>query len=342
MDMKELLLKLTDTMSIAGFEYYDEDKLTEILSPYFDGHDYDSVGNHIFIRRCGKENAKKLMIDVHYDEVGLMVKNITKDGYLRVCSMGGTDARVYPASEVVVYGKEKMAGIVLTKPVELMTPDESGKLVATGDLLIDIGLTKEEAEEMAPIGTPIGYAYEPTELLGDLISIKGLDDKCSAVPVVDAISKLDMASLNCDIYFSFSAKEEVGHRAVASAAYRIEPDMAIVIDVTFGAVPGGDKSVEMELGKGLTLALTAHLDSSLADEMMNVAKKNEISLRPVVDGAGTGTHADILANCASGVPTVLISLPVWFMHAPIETLSMKDLESMSALLQAFITEKFSA
>ena len=342
MDMKEMLLALTDTMSVVGFEYYDEEKLTTLLSPYFDEHDYDPVGNHIFIRRCGKENAKRLMIDVHYDEVGLMVKDITKDGYLRVCSMGGTDARVYPASEVVVYGKEKMAGIVLTKPVELMTEEEKGKLVPTGEILIDAGLSKEEAEELAPIGTPIGYRYEPTALLGDLISVKGLDDKCAAVPVIDAISRLDMAALCCDIYFSFSAREEVGHRAVSAAAYRIAPDMAIVIDVTFGAVPGGDKNLEVELGKGLSLSLTAHLDAALAEAMLETAKKHEIPVRPVVEGTGTGTHADDIVYCAGGIPTVLISIPVWFMHAPIETLSMKDLGYMSDLLYAFITDKFGA
>ncbi len=340
MDIKELLLALTDTMSVVGFEYHDEEKLSALLLPYFDEHDYDAVGNHIFIRRCGKENAKKLMIDVHYDEVGLMVKDITKDGFLRVCPMGGTDARIYPASEVWVYGKEKLSGIVLTKPMELMSEEERGKLTPTSEMLIDVGLTKQEAEEMTPIGTPIGYVFEPMELLNGFISVKGLDDKCSAVPVVDAISRLDMHALNCDIYFSFSAREEVGHHAVTSAAYRIAPDMAIVLDVTFGAIPGGDKAAEIELGKGLAISLTAHLDAALADKLIETAKKHELALRPVVEGTGTGTHADDIVYCAGGIPTALLSIPVWFMHAPIETVCIDDLKTLSDLLYAFITDTF--
>lgn len=341
MDMKEMLLALTDTMSVVGFEYHDEEKLSALLLPYFDEHDYDAVGNHIFIRRCGKENAKKLMIDAHYDEVGLMVKDITKEGFLRVCPLGGTDARVYPASEVKVYGKETLSGIVLTKPQELMSEEEKGKLTPTSEMLIDVGLPKEEAAELVPIGTPIGYAFEPMTLLNGYFSVKGMDDKCSAVPVVDAISRLHMNDLNCDIYFSFSAKEEVGHRAVAAAAYRIAPDMAIVLDVTFGVVPGGDKTTEIELGKGLSISLTAHLDAALADSIIETTKKHELSLRPVVEGTGTGTHADAIVYCAGGIPTALLSIPVWFMHTPIETVCMDDLKTMSDLLYAFITDTFS-
>lgn len=190
MQTKQLLTDLCGLMSVVGFESYDEAALTRLVEPYFDEHEYDAVGNHIFIKRCGREKAGKLFIDAHYDEVGLLVKGITDDGHLRVCAQGGVDARILPASEVVVYGQKTLRGIVLTKPKELMTGDESSRLVPVTELLIDTGLGKEEAETQTPVGTPVGFEPEYTELAGGYLAGKGFDNKCSAAAVLAALSEL--------------------------------------------------------------------------------------------------------------------------------------------------------
>ena len=140
MEIKKLLTDLCSLMSVVGYEYHDGDKLTEIVAPYFDEHEHDSVGNHIFVKRCGKNDAKRLFIDVHYDEVGLMVKGITDGGHLRVCALGGLDSRILPASEVVVYGKETMPGIVLMKSAVTMNMKDKDKLTPVSELLVDVGL----------------------------------------------------------------------------------------------------------------------------------------------------------------------------------------------------------
>ena len=340
MEIKKLLTELCGLMSVVGFEYHDEEKLTALVAPYFDEHEYDTVGNHIFIKRCGKENAKRLFIDVHYDEVGLMVKGITDGGHLRVCMLGGLDARILPASEVIVYGKETLHGIVLMKPTVLMDGKEKEKLTAVPELLVDVGLTKAEAEELIPIGTPIGFEPAYTELRGGYIAGKGMDDKCCAIPVMAAVAVLDMKELDCDIYFSMSAREEVGHRAVSSAVFRIRPDAAIVLDVGFGLAPEGKKPDDADMKGGPIVTLSALLDKDFTDMVIETAKKAELPCQPIVDAATTGTHADEIVYAAGGTPTVLLGVPLWFMHTANETVALDDLKYTAKLLVAVIREKF--
>lgn len=340
MEIKKLLTELCGLMSVVGFEYHDEEKLTALVAPYFDEHEYDTVGNHIFIKRCGKENAKRLFIDVHYDEVGLMVKGITDGGHLRVCSLGGLDSRILPASEVIVYGKETLHGVVLMKPTALMDGKEKEKLTAVPELLVDVGLTKAEAEELTPIGTPIGFDPTYTELRGGYIAGKGMDDKCCAIPVMAAVAVLDMKELDCDIYFSMSAKEEVGHRAVSSAVFRIRPDAAIVLDVGFGLAPEGKKPDDADMKGGPIVTLSALLDKDFTDMVIATAKKVEIPCQPIVDATSTGTHADEIVYAAGGTPTVLLGIPLWFMHTANETVALDDLKYTAKLLVAVIREKF--
>ena len=340
MEQKELLFALVQTMSVVGFEHYDEEALTALVAPHFDAHEYDAVGNHIFIRRCGKENAPRVLIDTHYDEIGLMVKGITDRGFLRICKMGGVDARILPAAEVVVYGENKIPGIILTKPRELMEKEEYRRLVPLEELLVDIGMTKEEAEKAAPIGTPIGFDPHPAELVGGYVAGKGFDNKCSATAALIAIMGLDMTKLSCDIYFSMSAREEVGQKAVAAATYRIRPDMAIVLDVTFGNAPGSERICSSDMKGGPVVSLTATLDTALTELIVETAKKNEIPVQTVVEATRTSTHADDIYLCAGGIPTALVSIPVWFMHTANEVVHPDDMKHTSALLSAVLYKKY--
>jgi len=340
MEQKELLFALSEKMSVVGFEAYDEEALTALVAPYFDEHEYDVIGNHIFIRRCGKENAPRILVDTHYDEIGLMVKSITEEGFLHVCNLGGVDARILPASELVVYGKERIPGIVLTKPRELMSKEEKKKLVPIEELVVDIGMTKEEAELAAPIGTPVGFEPVCTELRTGYLAGKGFDNKCSAAAVIDALASLDMSGLSCDIYFSLSGREEVGHRAISSAVWRIRPDLALVLDVTFGNAPGSEKVCSADMRSGPVVSLTATLDTELTDFILETAKNHEIPVQTVVEAMSTSTHADDIYLASGGVPTALISIPVWFMHTANEMVHPDDMKASADLVTAVIKDKF--
>lgn len=341
MDVKKFSVSLCSLMSVSGFEYTEEDRLRELVMPYFDETESDSVGNHIFVLRCGKPSPKKLFIDAHYDEVGLIVKGICDDGMLRVCSIGGVDARLFPAADVVVYGKKRIPGVIAVKPGNLYKSGEKGKLVPVKELLVDTGYTKDEISALVGIGTPIGYAPVYSEMGGGkYICGKGLDDKICASSVVYAVSMLKRENLGCDIYFSMSSKEEVGHRAVSSAAFRIKPDYAIALDVTFGMAPGGDKETDMEMGGGAVITHSLITNKEFSDFIRSTAKENGLPFQSDVCPVRTGTHADDIAFVSGGIPTALVSIPIWFMHTAIETVCTDDIENTAKLLCRVIETKF--
>lgn len=149
-----------------------------------------------------------------------------------------------------------------------------------------------------------------------------------------------MSTIKCDIYFSMSAREEVGHRAVTAAAFRIRPDAALVLDVTFGFAPEGKKPGDSDMKGGPAVSLSAILDKSLTDFILDTAKEENIPVQTVVEATGTGTHADELVYAAGGIPTALIGIPIWFMHTANEILNLEDVESTARLVAAVIRRKF--
>lgn len=269
-----------------------------------------------------------------------MVKGITDEGFLRVCSVGGVDARIFPASELTVYAPEKeICGVVVKKAPHARTPDEAGKLTAVTNLLVDTGFSKAELEEMGiGIGTPLGMAKNYISLSDDVVSGQSFDNKSCCAAAVYAVSML--GDCGCDIYLSMSAKEEVGHRAASSAAYTVDPDYAIAIDVGLGLAPGGDKKSNPKLGEGACISVSAILDRKWTEQIREIAKKNEIPLQTIVEACGTGTHADEIEAVRLGIPTALLSLPINFMHTGVETLYMSDFEATAKLICAVINDKF--
>ncbi len=340
METKDLIFDVCSLMSINGYEYVDSEKLEKIVMPYFDECEKDSVGNHIFIKRCGRPDAKKLLIDTHYDEIGLMVKGITEEGFLRVCSVGGVDARLLPCADVTVYGRGKtMSGVALDKPNCIRKDDEKGKLTPVSDILIDVGLDKDEVAKYVETGTPVGFKAVYDTLGEDYLYGKSLDDKICSAAVIRAMQLLDKEKLAYDIYFSMSCREEVGHRAVSAATFRIEPDAAIILDVTFGMAPEGKKGSDMEMGGGPSVSISVILNKKLTDSIECVAKEKEIPYQMCLEGVDTGTHADDVAFIGRGVPTALLGIPIWFMHTPIETAKLDDFENTARLLAAILEKE---
>lgn len=340
MELKDLVFQICSLMSINGYEYSESEKLIELVGPLFDECQKDNVGNHIFIKKCGKPNAKKLFIDTHFDEVGLMVKGITKEGFLRVCSIGGVDARLLPGAELCVYGKTKvLAGIGVEKPSCIKSDDDKPKLTSVSDTLIDVGLPKDEVDKEIEIGTPVGFKPVYGELQNGYWYGKGMDDKVCAAAVVRAVEILDKDKMEYDLYFSMSCREEVGHRAVSAATYRIEPDAAIALDVTFGMAPDGKKGVDMKMGGGPVLSQSLILNQELYESIKCIADDKVIDYQVSLEGVHTGTHADDIAFVGRGVPTALISIPVYFMHTAIETVMDVDIENTAKLIAAILENK---
>ena len=176
MELKELIPAMAGLMSVTGYETYDSAALSALVAG-FDEDVTDTVGNRLLVRRCGRENAPRILIDTHFDEIGMLVREILEDGFLRVVNVGGLDLRTLPSAEVKIYGKRVLDGVIASTPPHLQSASEEKKLLPATEILIDTGYPKEELAELVRIGTPVGFAPRYEFLANERLVGKGLDNK---------------------------------------------------------------------------------------------------------------------------------------------------------------------
>ena len=340
MELKELVIGLSSLMSITGYETYERDRLTELIGGGFDESYADEVGNQIFIKKCGRENAPRILIDAHMDEIGMYITDILDGGFVRVVNVGGLDTRILSAARVVIYGKKKIIGVIGATPPHLQKAGDSKKLPEVTDLLIDTGYTKEQLEELVRIGTPVGFVPEYTELLCGNIAGKGFDDKACAACAVYGIAEVEREQLAGDVYLVLSAHEETDRNGGAmSAANRIDPDYAMVIDVNLGKTPETPKTETVVMGGGASLTYSAIVSKKLTKMTAGLAEAKEIKYQYSVSPAHTGTNTPSVALALAGIPVVDVGLPLASMHTYNEVVRLDDCESVAAIVREFISSK---
>lgn len=339
MTLKELIIALSGVMSVSGNERRGGQELDALVGEVFDEHRTDALGNHLFIKRCGRPNAPKILVDTHFDEIGMMVTAIKEGGFVSVTNIGGVDARILPAGEVILYGREPVYGVVAAKAPHLTTEIDRDKLLPLSDLLMDTGYEKEELEEICPIGTPVGFKPIYRELANERIAGKAFDDKaCGACAVfgIDAVAKRELAA---DVYLLFSAFEETGLTGARTAAFGIRPDYALVLDVTHAAVPEVKDRNLPELGSGIAVAVSPVTDRRLTTMTLDLCRAENIPYTLEPCPGQTGTNANVIGVAATGIPTVLCSLPLRSMHTSGEVISLDDARALCNIVSAFIKSK---
>jgi endoglucanase len=325
-------------MSIGGFERFERERLISLIGDEFDENYLDKVGNQIFVKKCGRDNAPKIMLDAHMDEIGMYVTEILDGGFLRVVNIGGIDTHILQASDVIIYGKEeRIFGVIASTPPHLASGDGK-KLPTIDELLIDTCLTKEELESKIRIGTPVGFAPKYTEILNNKIMGKSFDDKACAACAVFATVTTPREKLAGDVYVMLSCCEEVTNM-VAPGAYSINPDYAMSIDVNLGRVPGTKKEETVELAKGPSITISAVTDRKLTNMLVDAAKEKEIPYQISVSPTHTGTNAVSIQLAREGIPTVDVGLPLASMHTYNEIISLEDAKTLCDLVSAFITDE---
>lgn len=335
MNIKELTVSLCSLMSVSGSERYSKEKLNALIGDVFDEAYTDSIGNHIFVKRCGVENAAKILIDCHFDEIGMMVTSIKEGGFLSVTNVGGIDARLLQSGEVTVYGKEEIYGVFAATPPHLMTQENASKVKTIDTLYIDTGYTKEELEEIVNIGTPVGFRPKYTELLNDRLAGKSFDDKACGACAVCGIDSTDKEDMCADVYFVFSTREEIalaGH----TAAYSIDPDYALVVDVTHAYVPDMENKKYSEYGNGISIDMACATNRGLTKMAIELCREKNIKYSIKASPASTGTNANRIPNVRNGIPTVLVSLPIKNMHSANEVLDLNDSSELARFISEFI------
>lgn len=337
MELKELLFKLSETMSISGFEKYAADEICGLLSPFFDEYRMMPNGNQIYIKHSKKENAPKLLLDAHIDEIGMMVAEIKEGGFIRVSALGGIDTRILLAGEVIIYGSEPVYGIVCSTPPHLQKAGENTKLPQVNELIIDTGFTAEAlASKGVSLGTAVGFRPVNTELAGGFLSGKGFDNKCCVAAAAETMRLIGDEDTGWDIYLLCACREETGAAGAKTGAFDIYPDACIVLDVNLAFVPGTERHKTVKAGDGPSVSLSAVTDRSLTRAITDCAKSNGLRCQTVVEAADTGTDANAIPFIREGIPTAVVSVPLKNMHTYSEVISVEDVADTAKLLAAFI------
>lgn len=337
MDYEKLLRRLCGIMSISGNERSAFEEIKSLFSGEFDEIYCDAARNIVLVKRSGKSGVKKIMLDAHFDEVGMMVTGITDEGFLRVVSVGGIDRQLLPASEVWVYGREKIYGVFAATPPHLAKPGQENKTPEWRDLLIDIGCRdRKSAEQRVSIGDYVGYYYSGEELLNRRITGRGFDDKSCAAGLISAVCGVSREQLAYDVYITLSSGEEIGGGGAKCAAYSIKPELAIITDVNFAQTPGVSGEEGGKLGGGPMVSLSAVTDRVLTKNIIALADKNEISTSKTVEPTSTGTNASCVYCVDEGIPVAVVGIPLAGMHSYNELLSLDDAEAFIRLFAEIV------
>lgn len=338
MDTKDFLIKLSNTSSVSGCEENVSELISETFNPYADKIVKDKLNNLMCIKNGKSESDNvKIMLAAHADEIGLMVKDIDDNGFIYFTMVGGVDQRTLIASEVTIHGKEDLYGIIGSKPHYLQEASEKSNAKKMEDLIIDVGLGKEEVKEIVEIGDYISLRRKAENLISSILTGKALDDKAGIAVMYETAKEIDKLKHESDIYYVSTVQEEVGTRGAIVSAYSIKPDIAIVIDVGFGKTPELSKEDSIELGKGPAITLGGNVHPKLRKKIVEVAKEYNIPFQYEVEVGLTGTDARSILISRAGVPCVVISLPLKYMHTTVETIDMNDIKNSGKLIARFIS-----
>ncbi|MBE6720540.1 MAG: M42 family metallopeptidase [Ruminococcaceae bacterium] len=332
MTTEELLFRLTSAVGVSGAEENLKDVIGDLLS------DVGTVTtDHINNVYCTVGEGYHIMLDAHIDEIGLIVKDITDDGFIKIDKCGGVDNRMLLASEVSIWGKREVKGVISTLPPHLQK-DKDKKSLKFEEVAVDIGMTKAEAEKVIAAGDRITFKRNFTKLIGTQISSSVLDDRSGVAAIILAMHMLNDAP--CKVTAMFSSQEEVGGRGAAVGPFGKNVDEAIAIDVSFAYTPMCKKSDCGEIGKGPMIGFSPVLDREMSEKLVSVAESNNIPYQKEVMGGGhTGTNADEISLTESGIRTALVSIPEKYMHSPIEVVDTKDVENVAELLAEYIRQR---
>jgi putative aminopeptidase FrvX len=334
------LEKLSNACGIAGREEEVRGLMKKVLKPYVDELKEDNLGNVIGIKK-GKKKAPRVMLAAHMDEIGLLVKTISKEGFLQFAKIGGIDDRILLAQKVMVYTEKKpLDGIVGSKPPHIQKEEERKKAITCDKLFIDIGAEDEKAARRmgVKIGDPIGFDIKFARAGKDIVMGKAFDDRVGCAVMAETMKRL--RKTDCTVYAVGTVQEEVGLRGATTAAFGIHPDVGIALDVTVAGDIPGVKEVEAPIkirkGPSITVAdkgLITH--PKVLKLLIDAAEENKIPYQ-LETGLPGSTDAARISLTREGVPSGVISIPTRYIHSPASLLSLKDVENTVKLTVAAV------
>ena len=332
----ELLSEICRTPGAPGFEQKVRELVIRELKDHVDSIEIDNMGNVSALKK-GKAD-KRVMIGAHMDEIGFIVTHIDDQGFLRFHTLGGFDPKTHTAQRVVVHGKKDLVGVMSSKPIHVMTPEEKNKLPKNSDYFIDLGMKRKEVEKYISIGNPITRQRDLIEM-GNCVNSKSLDNRLAVYVLIEMLRELKGKDVPYDIYGVFTVQEEVGLRGANTAAQKIQPDFGFGLDTTIAFdCPGAGKHEKItSLGEGTAIKIMDSrniCDYRMVDYMMKTAKKNKIKWQPEILTAGGTDTAGIQQMTAGGSIAGAVSIPTRHLHQTVEMADKDDIRRSIDLLKA--------
>lgn len=332
---QDFLLELLTTPSPSSDEVEIQKKWMNYVKKFADEIRTDHVGNVIGV--LNPEASFKVLLAGHCDEIALVINRIDDNGFLHFDKMGGINPKAAVGMKVTVLGKKRITGVIG------VNAQHHGGLkndFGLEDLFIDCGFkTKKEAEEQVQIGDLVVYKTEPEILSDRYIAGRGLDNRTGAFIVAEVLRRLKETGCLVGVYAASTVNEETNMGGAYFAAAGIEPDMAIACDVTFATdYPGvnTNKYGDIRLEQGPVLAKGAPINRKINQLLEKTAVQLNMNVQYELTPRNTGTDADKMRLTGKGVPIALVSLPLRYMHSPVETASTKDMEEEIELLVSMI------
>jgi len=335
----ELLSKICTTPGAPGFEQKVRELVIQEVTPLVDEVEVDNMGNVYAIKR-GKER-KSAMIGAHMDEIGFIVTHIDDNGFIRFHTLGGFDPKTLTAQRVIIHGKKDVIGVMASKPIHVMTPEERNKVAKIKDYFIDTGLSKEEVKKLITIGDPITREREFIEM-GNCVNSKSLDNRLAVFILIETLKNLKDKEVPYDIYGVFTVQEEVGIRGANVSSLKINPDFGFGLDTTIAFdLPGAVAHEKItELGKGTAIKVmdaSTICDYRMVAFMKETADKNKIDWQPEILTAGGTDTAGIQRMAKGGSIAGAVSIPTRHLHQVIEMAHKDDIQGSIDLLTACVS-----
>jgi len=333
-----MLKKLSDAFGPCGCEEEVRGLILNEIMPYADEIYCDGMGNVMALKK-GRSSEKTLMLAAHMDEVGMIVSDITTDGYLKFKTVGGIDPRLLVSKDVLV-GGQRVRGVIALKAIHLQTADERKNAVRESNLRIDIGAkSAEDAMRYVSVGDYVVFDTQCMPFGDGLWMGKAFDDRAGCAILCELIREKE---LPFDTYFCFTVQEEAGCRGSAIAAARICPTAALVLEgTTCSDVSGVPASAEVTtLGGGAALSIAdrgAYSDIPLTQKLYALATENGIAVQYKRTTMG-GNDLSSIQRSGNGVKAAAVSLPTRYLHSPYSVISQKDYDSVKAVGRLFIMQ----
>ena len=334
----QLLSDICEIPGAPGHEQRIRQRVIDEVTPFADEVRTDNMGNVVAIKKGLQD--KKVMLGAHMDEIGFIVTHIDDKGFLRFHTLGGFDPKTLTAQRVIVHGRKDLIGVMGSKPIHVMTPEERNKPAKTKEYFIDLGMGKEEVEKYVRIGDTVTRERSLIEM-GDCVNCKSIDNRVSVYILLELFKRIQNPPY--DVYGVFTVQEEVGIRGASVSALQIQPDFGIALDTTIAydtpGAPAHEQITRLGSGAGIKVMDSGTIcDYRMVNFMRDTAEKHGIKYQMEVLTAGGTDTMGIQRMTPGGSIAGAVSIPTRHIHQVIETANKEDIAAVIDLTERCIME----